>query len=849
MMDSGFIAVPLISFLCNAFLFVTVASAKRSKTNGAFLLLLGSFSLWTGGSLFMRLALYPGMQFWYDISALGVFATPFCIYNFLYYFTNRKGTFARTVWLVVWAAIIVLNQMGVFIRNPQVITVNGVSNFMFSLTWYAAIPILAALLTLLCSARMIYRSIRRDGIPASAFRPLLIGCAVMFAGILVQSVFGIDGLSSDTLFCGINAVCLYYALYKKRLLTLMPLTSNGPVYFMAVTFTMLIMLSFFPKIDAFYSKNFSDYESGKTFVYALLFSLTTLVAATLLHHLMKKLFIEGREAQEQELRQFSYDVGKSLDTGEVVETYLQFLRANATAEYAYICMRDAAGECYGVAGCTRDVQAKEFSMASGGPLEQWLVRNGHAVRYAEFCRTREYKAMWESEKDALRALSAELILPVISDGRLIAVTFFIAKAKNKPFSFREIGFMESAAAILAIALKNAALYAEMQNEARRDALTGLFNRSYFLRHIRQDFEASRHDKLSLLIISFDDFRLYNELYTSYEGDAVLRAFGRILEKTVNGRGMVARYGGKEFAVSLPFSDPRTAEAVAEECRALMNRYLASSGEKTKKFLTFSAGICGYPTAAANVDELVSFASIAVYSAKKNGKNRTVIYAGDAANAAVQKDAEAAKLREERDNCTQTILALTAAIDAKDHYTFDHSNNVSKYASQLAAAIGLDQEHVEMIRQAGLLHDIGKIGIPEAILTKQGRLTEEEHKVMQQHVEGSIAMIRYLPSLDYVIPAAIGHHERWDGKGYPRGIAGEEIPVGARCLCIADAFDAMTTARSYRLPMPVEAALDEIERCLGTQFDPVLGRKFIELVRTGGIAVARRRTDACPKQSQ
>ena len=250
-----------------------------------------------------------------------------------------------------------------------------------------------------------------------------------------------------------------------------------------------------------------------------------------------------------------------------------------------------------------------------------------------------------------------------------------------------------------------------------------------------------------------------------------------------------------------------------------------------------------------MDELVSFASIAVYSAKKNGKNRTVVYAGDAANVAVQKDAEAAKLREERDNCTQTILALTAAIDAKDHYTFDHSNNVSKYASQLAAAIGLDQEHVEMIRQAGLLHDIGKIGIPEAILTKQGRLTEEEHKVMQQHVEGSIAMIRYLPSLDYVIPAAIGHHERWDGKGYPRGIAGEEIPVGARCLCIADAFDAMTTARSYRLPMPVEAALDEIERCLGTQFDPVLGRKFIELVRTGGIAVARRRTDACHKQSQ
>ena len=182
----------------------------------------------------------------------------------------------------------------------------------------------------------------------------------------------------------------------------------------------------------------------------------------------------------------------------------------------------------------------------------------------------------------------------------------------------------------------------------------------------------------------------------------------------------------------------------------------------------------------------------------------------------------------------TIYALTAAIDAKDHYTFNHSKNVSYLATQLARAIGLDNEHVEMIRQAGLLHDIGKISIPESILAKTSRLTAEEYEIMKSHVENSISMIRHLPSLDYVIPIAISHHERYDGTGYPRGLAGENIPVGGRCLGIADAFDAIVSRRPYKDPVPIPDALKEIERNLGRQFDPELGRIFIDLVKNGTI---------------
>lgn len=159
-----------------------------------------------------------------------------------------------------------------------------------------------------------------------------------------------------------------------------------------------------------------------------------------------------------------------------------------------------------------------------------------------------------------------------------------------------------------------------------------------------------------------------------------------------------------------------------------------------------------------------------------------------------------------------------------------------YATALAEACQLNGDYVEMIREAALLHDIGKIGIPEHILNKPGSLTPEEYKIMQSHVENSVGIIRHLPSLDYVIPAVIGHHERYDGRGYPRRIAGRDIPLGARILCIADSFDAMVSKRSYKPSYPVEKALAVLEDEAGRQFDPEMAAPFVRLVREGTILV-------------
>lgn len=833
--DFLFLAVPMLALFCNVFLLLTFLSAKKNKLIYSFLLLLCSFILWTGGSLFQRLGLYPGEIFWFRVSATGIFCVPYLFYNFIYHYTGKKGNFARGLWFFSWTAIVLLNAFTeLFIYDPRIVVAEGSPSLVFSISWFSIIPIVFAVWIISAAIRMIVRNVRHDSAPISNFTPMIFGVIIMFVGVIALSFIPVKGLNSDTLFCGINAVCLYYALYKRRMFHLTQIVSNSPVYFMALAFVSITFTVFYAPISSFlaYFKNY------QMLAFAVLFSLFTVLTYVLLRKLMTQLFIKGQQAKDEELKKFSHSVNKTLEISEVVDCFKEFLISNIPAQHAYICVLDEKKGRYVQMACTDDLKAKTISLPEDNPLVNWLASNNQAITYRDFCRTGNYRSMWEKEKEMFRRIQPELILPIVSDSRVVGITFFVNrdKGKGKDFSYTEINFLESAAAILSIAFKNASLYNTLQNEARHDALTELYNRGYFIRKLKQDFPLCAHDCLTVLILSFDDFRLYNELYGVQEGDAMLIAFGEMLRSVVGQRGVVARYSGKEFIVSLPFCDARTAQAIAMECRSRLEHHVAGSNESTKKFLTFSAGICTYPAAVSNLDDLISYANMALYSAKKNGKNRIVVYSRHNADNEDKPAPNSSAEKTFSDNYASTIYALCAAINAKDHYTFNHSNNVSEYATALAGAIGLDSEHVEIIRQAGLLHDIGKIGIPEAILTKNSRLTDEEYEIMKQHVERSIAMIRHLPSLDYVIPAAIGHHERWDGKGYPRGISGEVIPIGARCLCIADAFDAMTTTRSYRNAMSTKQALDEIRRNLGTQFDPKLGMTFIQLVEDGTIIV-------------
>ncbi|MFG0327444.1 MAG: HD-GYP domain-containing protein [Phycisphaerales bacterium JB037] len=176
----------------------------------------------------------------------------------------------------------------------------------------------------------------------------------------------------------------------------------------------------------------------------------------------------------------------------------------------------------------------------------------------------------------------------------------------------------------------------------------------------------------------------------------------------------------------------------------------------------------------------------------------------------------------------TLEALTAAIDAKDRYTCGHSERVSHLSAAIAEAVGLDRDFVETTRIAGLVHDVGKIGVPESILCKNGRLTDPEFDAIKLHPEIGYRILKDIPRLREMLPGVLHHHERWDGRGYPHGISGEQIPLLGRIIAIADTFDAMSSTRAYRPAMPREKVLAEIERCAGSQFDPALVPAFLSL---------------------
>jgi putative nucleotidyltransferase with HDIG domain len=246
-------------------------------------------------------------------------------------------------------------------------------------------------------------------------------------------------------------------------------------------------------------------------------------------------------------------------------------------------------------------------------------------------------------------------------------------------------------------------------------------------------------------------------------------------------------------------------------------------------LTCSIGIACWRVDGITRETLIQAADKALYAAKAAGRNR--VYLVSQLETAEPVRPEATLKADDTNAIENIVYALAATVDTRDHYTYGHSKAVSRYATELAAAMGYTREGIKRIRAAALLHDIGKLSIPDSTLTKNGPLTNEEWEMMKHHPEMGVGILKYIVGLRGCIDAVLCHHEYYDGKGYPRGLKGNNIPLDARIMSIADAYDAMTSERSYKEGrMSREEALRELKKCAGTQFDPELVDVFIGLRR-------------------
>jgi diguanylate cyclase (GGDEF)-like protein len=356
--------------------------------------------------------------------------------------------------------------------------------------------------------------------------------------------------------------------------------------------------------------------------------------------------------------------------------------------------------------------------------------------------------------------------------------------------------------------------------ALTDPLTGLGNHRHFHERLQRELTtASDGDGLvSLCLLDIDDFKRINDKFGHPAGDRVLSQVAARLRQG----GEAFRLGGDEFAVLLPGIEENMALGAARSIVARISETGLTVGE-----ITVSAGVATFPQHGRERDSLIRLADSALYWAKENGKNQVRLARPEVAALSVLRRVASGADRTAR---LRAAASLARAVDSRDAYMGSHSDRVTVLATRIATQLGRPAEELELIRLAASLHDLGKLAIPEEILRKPAALTDAERLVLERHPQIGYRMLESLgvePIADWVRH----HHERWDGAGYPDGLAGEQIPLGARIVFVADAFDSMTSSRLYSGPLTEREALGEIERGSGSQFDPEVVQALLAAMGT------------------
>jgi diguanylate cyclase (GGDEF)-like protein/putative nucleotidyltransferase with HDIG domain len=367
------------------------------------------------------------------------------------------------------------------------------------------------------------------------------------------------------------------------------------------------------------------------------------------------------------------------------------------------------------------------------------------------------------------------------------------------------------------------LYQDVSEKANKDYLTGLYNHGFFKEILEEKID--NFDKngkpLSIALIDLDDFKKYNDSNGHLQGDELLKFFGELLKSEMNGKDfVVARYGGEEFAVLMTNTTKNEALSFFDHLRKRINEtYFPGVENLPYRCLSFSCGIAECERETYDASELIHKADQALYYAKAQGKNNVQIY--DEKNIAF----DAIQYKEELDALEQLLKIFLS----KDVYTYRHSKRVFKYAAEFSERLPLSEHEKQTLILGALIHDIGKLEVPRDIINKEGKLEPHEWEIMKKHVTWGKEIISTDKKFEELIPLVELHHERYDGKGYPYGLKGDEIPKLARILTIVDSFDAMTTERPYQRTKSFAEAIVELRRCSGQQFDPQFVEPFIQMI--------------------
>ncbi|BCY16750.1 hypothetical protein hrd7_05990 [Leptolinea sp. HRD-7] len=381
------------------------------------------------------------------------------------------------------------------------------------------------------------------------------------------------------------------------------------------------------------------------------------------------------------------------------------------------------------------------------------------------------------------------------------------------------------------------LVVEVERLSILDPLTGLLNRRGFFSQAQKCVEQARSEQseIAVLLVDIDHFKSVNDIYGHQIGDIVLQSVAVEFMRTIRETDITGRYGGEEFIGILSNVSEEEALSIAERFRSRVESLIIQT-DYYNISVSVSIGVCHINSKAAGIESLFSRADKALYEAKVSGRNRVVIwknsspYSHQCPAPSLRPDVPDSTLENAVNVYDDTVESWVRALEMRDYETKGHTERVVTLSVRMADLLGLTHEQCEDIRRGALLHDIGKIAIPDSILFKPGKLDPHEWDIMKQHPVYAYDFIAPIKMLSRLLDIPYCHHEHWDGSGYPRGISGTNIPLAARIFTLVDVWDALTSDRCYRPAWPKKKALEYIQDQSGKMFDPNLVPIFLSVIQ-------------------
>ena len=825
--------VLLLSLIVFSTLLVGVLRDTRTKIRRRFAMYVVIAIAWSLSALLFNVLVSSINDFQFSrilagVSALCGVCTIIAYYDFVRIFVHKTSNVEVKLGYAAVAFVLVpLVALGYM--PGSVIVSNGVVDIKYGLFLYpiTAIGAIFFLLSVFVLTRR-YKS-STDPLSRNRIAYLLGGLGLLMAFSLRSSIPPFPRYPYEYIGHLANALVISYAIMKYKLLDMKLLIRKGIVYsLISISITASFLLVLFG-VHYFLQGWNTSANLAAIFAMALFMAWLFNPLRMAIQRVVDRMFYGESYDYRRMVLSFAQRMSSVLELGELAEAMLRPLtKAVGASQASLLLSNDSDFLSQFAERLAEGEPITSIKLSKDSPIINWLSREDKPLPRELIDLAPEFKGL-EVESKRLDALGVELLCPIKSKSNVIGILALSKKHSGGSYSTDDMDLLVTVTSEAGVVMENAHLYARAKERAHTDDLTGLFNHRYF--HERLDEEISRcsrfGDIFSLLFLDMDLFKAYNDIYGHLAGDDMLRQVGQYIKSSIRGIDMASRYGGDEFTVILPQASLEDAYRVAERIRKRIEVEMDSKGAP----LTCSLGIASWPTDGVMREEIIQAADASLYYAKQMGRNRiclaSEITTSEVLSGGAKPDREPGIL--------STIYALAATVDAKDHYTYGHSKKVSKYATDIAEALGYSQERIGTLRAAALLHDIGKIGVSDKVLTKAGPLSDEEWEPIRAHPKLGVAILKHVESLSGCLAAIQYHHERYDGTGYPAGLKGENIPLDARIIAVADSYDAMTSLRPYRQgKFTPEQALAELERCAGTQFDPITVEVFLSISRTAKV---------------